>query len=59
MRGVQEDMGTQREETQIQREKNRGESICGWDVEAAASKKKEVRGEEVKDVGKERVKMPL
>lgn len=46
MRGVQENMGTQSEETDPAREKRRG-SICGWGVEAAASKK---RGGEIREV---------
>lgn len=60
MRGVQENNGIQREETQIQPEKNRGGSTHGWGVEAAASKKiREITGGEVKGVGEERVKTPL
>lgn len=39
MRGLQENMGTQREETDPTREKGEG-SFCGWGVEASASKKK-------------------
>lgn len=48
-RGVQETMGTQKEERDPERGKREG-STCGWSVEAAALiKKREVReGEEEK-----------
>ena len=60
MRGVQENNGIQREEPQIQSEKNREGSTHGWGVEAAASKKNwEITGGEVNGVGEERVKLPL
>jgi len=58
VRGVQENNGIQREEPQIQSEKNREGSTHGWGVEAAASKKnREITGGEVKGVGETDLKI--